>query len=74
MLDSANKALQNREERQKAQSDSLDMFFEEYDDDLAELNQMIRKLKNVVENYNGYDFTQEFQDLILTEVGYEESN
>lgn len=69
MLDSVDKAIQSREERLKKQSDSLDMFFKEYDDDLSELNQMIGKLKNVVESYNGYDFTQEFKDLVVTELG-----
>lgn len=69
MLESAEKALQNREEKHKKESDSLDMFFEEYDDDLAELNEMIGKLKGVVASYNGYDFSQEFKDLIIQEVG-----
>lgn len=68
-MDSVDKTLQKREERLKKQSDNLDMFFEEYDNELSELNQMIKKLKNVVENYNGYDFTQEFKDLVVTELG-----
>lgn len=69
MLDSANKTLQNRDEKLEKESKSLDMFFEEYDDDLLELNQMIGKLKSVVADYNGYDFSQEFKDLIVTELG-----
>lgn len=68
-MDSIDKTLQKREERLKKQSDNLDMFFEEYDNELSELNQMIKKLKNVVENYNGYDFTQELKDLVVTELG-----
>lgn len=69
MLESAEISVKNREEKLKKQSDSLDMFFEEYDSDLGELNEMIKKLKLVVIDYNGYDFSQEFKDLIVTEVG-----
>ena len=57
-------ALNKYQEKLKKQELSYDLFLTAIDDDLVEIQELIKKVKKKADGYNGYDFTEEVKELL----------
>ena len=57
-------ALNKYQEKLKKQELSYDLFLTSIDDDLVEIQELIKKVKKKADGYNGYDFTEEVKELL----------
>ena len=60
----AEKALYNYQEKLKKQELSYDLFLTSIDDDLVEIQELIKKVKKKADGFDGYDFTEEVKELL----------
>lgn len=60
-----NNALRKREEKLKQQEISFDLFLTSIDDDLVEIQDLIKKIKKRANGFDGLDFTEEIKSLFL---------
>ena len=58
------KALYNYQEKLKKQELSYDLFLTAIDDDLVEIQELIKKVKKKADGFDGYDFTEEVKELL----------
>ena len=58
------KALNKYQEKLKKQEVSYDLFLTSIDDDLAEIQELIKKVKRKADGFDGYDFTEEIKSLL----------
>ena len=58
-------ALRKREEEIKKQEISFDLFLTSIDDDLVEIQDLIKKIKKRANGFDGLDFTEEIKSLFL---------
>jgi len=58
------KALENYQEKLKKQELSYDLFLNAIDDDLVEIQELIKKVKKKADGFDGYDFTEEIKSLL----------
>lgn len=58
------KALYNYQEKLKKQELSYDLFLTAIDDDLVEIQELIKKVKKKADGFDGYDFTEEIKSLL----------
>ena len=56
--------LNKYQEKLKKQELSYDLFLTAIDDDLVEIQELIKKVKKKADGYNGYDFTEEVKELL----------
>ena len=64
MIDGNTYALEQHQKRLDQVSDSLDSFMDDIDDDLDELGNMINELQARAKEYDGYDFTEQLNDML----------
>ena len=57
-------ALNKYQEKLKKQELSYDLFLTSIDDDLVEIQELIKKVKNKSYGFDGYDFTEEIKSLL----------
>lgn len=57
-------ALNKYQEKLKKQELSYDLFLTAIDDDLVEIQELIKKVKKKAENFDGLDFTEEIKSLL----------
>ena len=57
-------ALNKYQEKLKKQELSWDLFLTAIDDDLAEIQELINKVKKKADGFDGYDFTEEIENLL----------
>ena len=58
------KALNRYQEKLKKQELSYDLFLTSIDDDLVEIQELIKKVKKKADGFDGYDFTEEVKEII----------
>ena len=58
------KALNKYQEKLKKQELSYDLFLTAIDDDLVEIQELIKKVKKKADGFDGYDFTEELKSLL----------
>ena len=58
------KALYNYQEKLKKQELSYDLFLTAIDDDLSEIQDLIKKVKRKADGFDEYDFTEEIKSLL----------
>ena len=58
------KALNKYQEKLKKQELSYDLFLTAIDDDLVEIQELIKKVKKKADGFDGYDFTEEVKELL----------
>ena len=63
-------ALRKREEEIKKQEISFDLFLTSIDDDLVEIQDLIKKIKKRANGFDGLDFTEEIKSLFLDMIWY----
>ena len=61
---STENALNKYLEKLKKQELSYDLFLTAIDDDLAEIQELINKVKKKADGFDGYDFTEEIENLL----------
>lgn len=59
-----NKALEIYQNKLKKQELSYDLFLTSIDDDLVEIQELIKKVKKKADGFDGYDFTEEVKKLL----------
>ena len=57
-------ALNKYQEKLKKQELSYDLFLTAIDDDLVEIQELIKKVKKKADGFDGYDFTEEIKSLL----------
>ena len=57
-------ALNKYQEKLKKQELSYDLFLTSIDDDLVEIQELIKKVKKKADGFDGYDFSDELKDLL----------
>jgi len=57
-------ALNKYQEKLKKQELSYDLFLTAIDDDLVEIQELIKKVKKKADGFDGYDFTEEVKELL----------
>ena len=57
-------ALNRYQEKLKKQELSYDLFLTAIDDDLVEMQELIKKVKKKADGFDGYDFTEEVKEII----------
>lgn len=57
-------ALNKYQEKLKKQEVNYDLFLTAIDDDLVEIQELIKKVKKKADDFNGYDFTEEVKELL----------
>ena len=57
-------ALNKYQEKLKKQELSYDLFLTSIDDDLVEIQELIKKVKKKADGFDGYDFTEEVKELL----------
>lgn len=63
-MESIDKALSNYEEKLKKQQVSYDLLLSSIEDDLVEIQELIKKVKKKADGFDGYDFTEEIKSLL----------
>ena len=63
-MESIDKALSNYEEKLKKQQVSYDLLLSSIEDDLVEIQELIKKVKKKADGFDGYDFTEEAKELL----------
>ena len=63
-MESIDKALANYEEKMKKQQVSYDLLLSSIEDDLMEIQELIKKVYKKAENFDGLDFTEEIKILL----------
>ena len=58
------KALNRYQDKLKKQELSYDLFLTSIDDDLVEIQELIKKVKKKADGFDGYDFTEEVKELL----------
>lgn len=58
-------ALNKYQEKLKKQELSYDLFLTSIDDDLVEIQELIKKVKKKADGFDGYDFTEEVKELLV---------
>ena len=58
------KALESYQNKLKKQALSFELFLQSIDDDLVEIQDLIKKVKKRAENYDGLDFSDEIKDVL----------
>lgn len=56
--------LNKYQEKLKKQELSYDLFLTSIDDDLVEIQELIKKVKKKADDFDGYDFSDELKDLL----------
>lgn len=56
--------LNKYQEKLKKQELSYDLFLTSIDDDLVEIQELIKKVKRKADGFDGYDFTEEIKSLL----------
>lgn len=56
--------LNKYQEKLKKQEVSYDLFLTAIDDDLVEIQELIKKVKKKADGFDGYDFTEEVKKLL----------
>lgn len=59
------KALNKYQEKLKKQELSYDLFLTAIDDDLVEIQELIKKVKRKADGFDGYYFTEEVKELLV---------
>lgn len=57
-------ALNRYQEKLKKQELSYDLFLTSIDDDLVEIQELIKKVKKKADGFDGYDFTEEAKEIL----------
>lgn len=57
-------ALNKYQEKLKKKELSYDLFLTAIDDDLSEIQDLINKVKKKADGFDGYDFTEEIENLL----------
>ena len=57
-------ALNKYQEKLKKQELSYDLFLTAIDDDLVEIQELIKKVKKKADDFDGYDFTEEVKEML----------
>lgn len=57
-------ALNKYQEKLKKQELSYDLFLTSIDDDLVEIQELIKKVKKRALNYDDFDFSEEIENLL----------
>lgn len=57
-------ALNKYQEKLKKQELSYDLFLTSIDDDLVEIQELIKKVKKKADGFDGYDFTEEVKEMV----------
>lgn len=57
-------ALNKYQEKLKKQELSYDLFLTSIDDDLVEIQELIKKVKKKADGFDGYDFTEEVKEML----------
>ena len=57
-------ALNKYQEKLKKQELSYDLFLTAIDDDLVEIQELIKKVKKKADGFDGYDFTEEVKEML----------
>ena len=57
-------ALNRYQEKLKKQELSYDLFLTSIDDDLVEIQELIKKVKKKADGFDGYDFTEEVKEML----------
>lgn len=63
-MEATDRALANYEEKLKKQQVSYDLLLSSIEDDLMEIQELVRKVYKKAENFDGYDFTEEIKSLL----------
>ena len=63
-MESIDKALANYEEKLKKQQASYDLLLTSIEDDIVEIQELIKKIKKRAENFDSLDFTDEIKILL----------
>ena len=58
------KALNKYQEKLKKQELSYDLFLTAIDDDLVEIQELIKKVKKKADGFDGYDFSEEIKQIL----------
>lgn len=58
------KALENYQNKLKKQEVSFELLLSSLDDDLAEIQELINKVKKRALDYDGLDFSEEIENLL----------
>lgn len=58
-------ALNKYQDKLKKQEQSYDLFLTSIDDDLVEIQDLIKKIKKRADGFDGLDFTEEIKSLFL---------
>ena len=61
---STENALNKYQEKLKKQELSYDLFLTAIDDDLVKIQELINKVKKKADSFDGYDFTEEIENLL----------
>lgn len=56
--------LNKYQEKLKKQEVSYDLFLTAIDDDLVEIQELIKKVKKKADGFDGYDFTEEVKEIL----------
>ena len=57
-------ALNKYQKKLKKQELSYDLFLTAIDDDLVEIQELIKKVKKKADGFDGYDFTEEVKEML----------
>ena len=57
-------ALNRYQEKLKKQELSYDLFLTAIDDDLVEIQELIKKVKKKADGFDGYDFSEEIKQIL----------
>lgn len=63
-MESIDKALSNYEEKLKKQQVSYDLLLSSIEDDLVEIQELVKKVKKKADGFDGYDFTEEVKQML----------
>lgn len=63
-------ALNKYQDKLKKQELSYDLFLTSIDDDLVEIQDLIKKIKKRANGFDGLDFTEEIKSLFLDMIWY----
>lgn len=58
------KALEIYQNKLKKQELSYNLFLTAIDDDLVEIQELIKKVKKKADGFDGYDFTEEIKEIL----------
>ena len=57
-------AINKHQEKLIKQETSLQLFFDDIDDDLAEIMDIVKTLKKKARDYDGYDFSEDLKEVL----------